>query len=71
MMKLDQVEKMLKDLQQFANVEVRVVIQLSDDISVGRVLSCVQHLGYAAHPERSAFSDFEVVITGKVADGDA
>jgi len=47
---------------------VRLTIELSDE-EIKRLMPTLKHLGYIAHPESSAYSDSELVITGKVKDG--
>jgi len=60
----------LDQLEEFAETDLRVVIQVADDKSARRLLLLLREQGYAAHPERSAFSDMEIVVTRKVQDGD-
>ncbi len=73
-MKLKQARKLLKSLSErlgdLAEGEFRIVVQVPDHAKASDVQLLASELGYAAHPECSAYSDVEVVITEKVWDGD-
>jgi hypothetical protein len=73
-MKLKQARKLLRQLAErfgdFAEVDFRIVAEVPDNRTASDVQLFAANQGFAAHPERSAFSEIEVVITEKVWDGD-
>lgn len=50
------------------NIPVRLTLELPDS-EIERLMPTLKSLGYISHPESSAYSDRELVITGKVENG--